>query len=278
MITGSFKLFRLFGIDVFLHWSWFVIAFFLIPQFGKDTFTGPGSTPIYWSTVLYVTLFVIVLIHEFGHALACRSVGGEAKHIVLWPLGGVAFVRPPHRPGAHLWSIVAGPLVNVMLLPVTVIAYYLVRGALFIESAEMDGAVEFALPLAGNNLQMLAFSIMAMNAGLLIFNMLPVYPLDGGQTLLALLWFVVGRAKALKFVSIIGLAAAAIVLILSIIYSEVWFIILSLFVGLQAWNGYRLAITLAKMDPKLYDERIAKQADRDDVEQRNIEEIDPWRR
>jgi len=267
MINGSFKLFRLFGIDVFLHWSWFLVAIFLIPRFGKGTFTGPGNTPMLWSTLLYVTLFAIVLIHEFGHALACRQVGGQAKHIVLWPLGGVAFVQPPHRPGAHLWSIVAGPLVNVMLIPATVIAYVLVRGSLTMPD-----------PNIASNLEMYAFSVLVMNAGLLIFNMFPVYPLDGGQTLMALLWFVIGRVKALKVVSAIGLAAAAIVLILSVIFFQVWYILMAGFVGLQAWNGYRLAMALAKMDPRLYDERIANKAAKDDVEQKIAGEIDPWRR
>src|SRR5213082_3368600 len=65
----------------------------------------------------YVALFGIVLLHEFGHALACRQTGGYADRIVLWPLGGIAFVSPPRRPGAVLWSIVAGPLVNVLLFP-----------------------------------------------------------------------------------------------------------------------------------------------------------------
>ena len=265
MVNGSFKLFRLFGIDVFLHWSWFLVAIFLIPRFGEGTFVGPGSTPMVWSTALYVTLFLIVLIHEFGHALACRQVGGQARHIVLWPLGGVAFVQPPHRPGAHLWSIVAGPLVNVMLVPVTVIAYYLVRGS-------------FEWPADGNNLHAFTFSVMIMNTGLLVFNMLPVYPLDGGQTLMALLWFIVGRVKALKVVSSIGLAAAAIVLLLSLLFYQVWYVLIALFVGLQAWNGYRLANALAKMDPRLYDERIANRAEQDDVEQRIVDEVDPWRR
>ena len=61
---------------------------------------------------------LIVLIHEFGHQLACRSVGGQTHDIVLWPLGGVAYVSPPQRPGAQLWSIAAGPLVNVILFPI----------------------------------------------------------------------------------------------------------------------------------------------------------------
>src|SRR5579864_5360255 len=58
----------------------------------------------------------VVLLHEYGHALACRQVGGTADRIVLWPLGGVAYVNPPPRAAATLWSIAAGPLVNVALL------------------------------------------------------------------------------------------------------------------------------------------------------------------
>ena len=58
-----------------------------------------------------------MLLHEFGHALACRQTGGHADTIVLGPLGGIAFVQPPPRPGAYLWSLAAGPLVNVILFP-----------------------------------------------------------------------------------------------------------------------------------------------------------------
>src|SRR6478672_6964479 len=70
-----------------------------------------------WTIAEYLALFLIVTLHEFGHAMACRQVGGTANQIVLWPLGGTAYVDPPPRPGATLWSIAAGPLVNVALLP-----------------------------------------------------------------------------------------------------------------------------------------------------------------
>src|SRR5437867_7118856 len=108
---GSVRLFQFAGINVFLHWSWFLVAVFEIN----------GSTRRYssltWNVIEYLALFLIVILHEFGHALACRQVGGRADKIVLWPLGGLAFVDPPPRAGAMLWSIAAGPLVNVALLP-----------------------------------------------------------------------------------------------------------------------------------------------------------------
>ncbi|HEY3789068.1 MAG TPA: hypothetical protein VGL71_09445, partial [Urbifossiella sp.] len=79
---------------VYLHWSWFIVAAIFV-EVGKEYF---GS--LAWSAAAYVLLFAIVLLHEFGHALACRSVGGEASRIVLWPLGGAAIVNPPPRAGA----------------------------------------------------------------------------------------------------------------------------------------------------------------------------------
>src|SRR5262245_56592786 len=109
---GAIRLFRLAGIDVFLHWSWFVVAVFELQVRG-----GSYSSPL-WNGLEYLSLFGIVTLHEFGHSLACRQVGGSAERIVLWPLGGVAYVMPPQRPGATLWSLAAGPLVNVALVPV----------------------------------------------------------------------------------------------------------------------------------------------------------------
>src|SRR5882724_9714491 len=110
---GSFRLFRLVGIDVYLHWSWFLVAAYEI-QYRKGNYSSPM-----WNVVEYLSLFVIVTMHEFGHALACRQMGGSANQIVLWPFGGVAYVDPPPRPGAMLWSIAAGPLVNLVLLGVS---------------------------------------------------------------------------------------------------------------------------------------------------------------
>ena len=133
------------------------------------------SSPV-WAVYEYLALFGIVLLHEFGHALACRQTGGEADRIVLWPLGGIAFVNPPPRPGAVLWSIAAGPLVNVALIPIF--------GAL----------VFFARQSAGlsPDLRHLFEAIRFVNYLLLIFNLLPIYPLDGGQIFRALLLVSVG--------------------------------------------------------------------------------------
>src|SRR5271170_4940701 len=109
---GSIRLFRFSRIDVFLHWSWFLVAAYEISN-RKGSYSS-----VTWNVLEYLALFLIVTLHEFGHALACRQVGGTSNQIVLWPLGGVAYVNPPPRPGATLWSIAAGPLVNVAFVPI----------------------------------------------------------------------------------------------------------------------------------------------------------------
>jgi Zn-dependent protease len=95
--NGSLRIFRVFGTEIFLHWSWLVLIMFL-PD-GLMPYTTPA-----WHVLEYVALFGMVLLHEFGHVLACRQVGGNAERIVLWPLGGLALVEPPGRPAAFLWT------------------------------------------------------------------------------------------------------------------------------------------------------------------------------
>lgn len=235
--VGSIRLFTAFGIDVFVHWSWFAVAaIHLQVAVRQQTFANS-----YWHLVVYVSLFAIVLLHEFGHSLACRSVGGQADTIVLWPLGGVAVVRPPQRPGAMLWSLVAGPLVNLALVPVTVIAW------LAMGSGGMSG-----------DLQTYFLFMMVINLGLLAFNMLPIYPLDGGQIVQSILWIFVGRAKSLKITAGFGLACAVVIGVVAALmtvggYGYHWLFIMALFIGWQAWNGLRMARMLAAMDAAGFD-------------------------
>src|SRR5215469_471852 len=125
---GSFHLFRIFGIDVYVNYMWFLAVAYFVSQRG-------GYSSIIWSIGECLSMFLIVLIHEFGHAFACRSVGGQANLIILWLFGGVAYVNPPQRPGAQLWSIAAGPLVNVLLVPILTGAWFLASKAGWDETA-----------------------------------------------------------------------------------------------------------------------------------------------
>jgi Zn-dependent protease len=213
---GSIRLFRIWGITVFLHWSWFLVAIYQIRERRHEYSSIP------WNIAEYVALFGIVLLHEFGHALACRSVGGRANKITLWPLGGVAYVSPPPRPGAMLWSIAAGPLVNVVLVPVTYV-------------------LKEAYGHAGVDIARLTYEIFVINLGLLIFNMLPIYPLDGGQILYSLLWFVMGRGKSLMVAASVGILGAACLGLLALFLQNGWIGVLAIFAAFVAFRGIQTA-------------------------------------
>lgn len=226
--SGSFRLFRIVGIEVFLHWSWFLVAVIAINN-RRDSYSS-----LAWNAAEYVALFGIVLLHEFGHALACRQVGGQANRIVLWPLGGVAFVAPPQRPGATLWAIAAGPLVNLVLIPP---ALLLAGGSQWFGWGE-------AFPDAQNFL----WAMVYINVGLLVFNLLPVYPLDGGQILRSLLWFWLGRTRSLQMATMIGFAGAAGLLVGAVLMTSVWLGVLALFMLVTCGRGWKQAEVMSRMD------------------------------
>lgn len=234
--SGSLRLFRVAGIQVFLHWSWFVVAFIEL-AYRRNYYTSIG-----WNIAEYLSLFLIVLLHEFGHALACRQTGGKAHEIVLWPLGGIAFVSPPPRPGAVLWSIAAGPLVNVLLWPLLLGLMYL--------------AANFGWVEGNRDLARLLFMVFWINQGLLIFNLLPIYPLDGGQIVQSLLWFKLGRARSLYVASAVGLAtivgvAAWAVTQLGferILRDWLWTALIAVFLAQRCMSGFREAQALQRLE------------------------------
>jgi Zn-dependent protease len=223
---GSIRLFGFSGIDVFLHWSWFLLAYYEI-----NARKGHYSS-IIWNVLEYLALFLIVTLHEFGHSLACRQVGGQANQIVLWPFGGVAYVNPPPRPGATLWSIAAGPLVNVALIPIIM------------------GVGRMSLVLgwytAIPDLRTLIHAVFYIDVVLLLFNILPIYPLDGGQIFRALLWFVLGRARSLMVATILGFVGIVGFIGLAFWAHDTWLGLIAVFLLLNCWGGLRHAQALLR--------------------------------
>ena len=220
---NSIHLFKLAGVDLYLHWSWFLVAAYEI-----ESRKGQYSS-IIWNVFEYLALFAIVLTHEFGHAMACRQVGGTANQIVLWPLGGVAYVNPPQRPGATLWSIAAGPLVNVALVPVLYFAMSV--------SQQMTP-----------DINTLAQAVFGINVVLLAFNILPIYPLDGGQILRSLLWFVIGRARSLMVATVLGFAGVFGFVCLAVLERSLWMGAVAAFMLMNCWSGLKHARELLKAD------------------------------
>jgi len=228
---GSIRLFRIFGIEVFLHWSWFLIAIYEVQQW-RAIFTSPV-----WAVILYLGLFVFVTMHEFGHALACRQTGGTAEKIFLWPLGGIAFVSPPARAGAMLWSIAAGPLVNVALIPI-----------LWLASA---GAMRAGWVISNHDAYLVLVWLWRINLWLLIFNILPIYPLDGGQILRSILWFPLGQTRSLFVATAIGFVGAGALILFAIWQRSFWIGLIAFFLLSRAAVGWKQARYLQAEEAEL---------------------------
>lgn len=226
--NGSLHLARVAGIDLYLHWSWFVVAAIEV-EMRRGIYSS-----VAWNVLEYLALFGIVLLHEFGHALACRQVGGRADTIMLWPLGGVAYVDPPQRPGPVLWSIAAGPLVNVALFPLLLGAY--AAGSTLGWANTAPDAYFFL------------WNVLRLDVLLLLFNILPVYPLDGGKIVWALLWFWMGRAKSLLVSAWIGIVGVAGILVLGLIEQSVWTILIAVYLMSSCWRSIKVARQLVKLE------------------------------
>ncbi len=229
----AIKLFRIAGIQVYLSWWWFLLAIYEV-QARRGSYAVFG-----WNIAEYLTLFAIVLTHEFGHALATRQVGGTADRIMLWPLGGVAYVDPPQRPGATLWAIAAGPLVNVALAPILCLAYVATGGS---ASAFMAG-----LP-AATDVNQFFYAVLWIDIGLFLFNILPVYPLDGGQILRSIVWFFTSRGKSLMIATVIGFVGLLGFLGVALLmwrqgddFNAGWFLLIAFYAGSNCWTAFQAA-------------------------------------
>ena len=139
-------------------------------------------------------LLVSVLLHELGHCWMARRMGGAAEEVILWPLGGLAFVDIPRTSRAQFWTAFAGPAVNALLAAG-------LGGWLFVEQGlSLHGLLGWDHGWAHS-----AFTI---NMSLLLFNLLPAFPMDGGQMLRAMLWPRMGFGQATLLAVRVGKIAA----------------------------------------------------------------------
>ena len=153
----------------------------------------------------------------------------------------LAYVSPPPRPGAELWGIAAGPLVNVVLIPIF--------------SALVSVSSHLAWYDTYPDLYDFLHNVWWINVGLLIFNMMPVYPLDGGQILRALLWFPLGRVTSLFVATIVGFVGLAVLLVLTaliiLFYHDLqaggWLALIAFFIATRSWSGLKQARALARV-------------------------------
>lgn len=263
--SGSIKLATIFGIRIGVSASWFVILFLYIFVLSSSFRSALGGS----DTVAYATavasallLFVSVVLHELGHALVARRLGIEIAGIDLWFFGGLARMRrEPGTPGAELRVALAGPAVTLAILVVCVVAGTAVAGpATFRDAALFGGGGGVALLLLG----WLAW----VNAFLLVFNLVPAFPLDGGRAARAIVWRIRGdRAAGTRAAARLGMGFAYLLGIAGLglaFTGDLWglyLIFLAFFVGQSA----RAEAVRSALDQRVGAVRVGDIMDREPV-------------
>jgi len=197
-MNWSFRFADVAGIPIRIHLTFPLILLLSAYQWFGLTGTLSGAL---FGVALMVLLFVCVTLHELGHGLVARVFGVPVREIVLLPLGGVAQItKNPEKPFHELLIAVAGPLVNVVIAAVLVVPLGLRLGPMLLTSHGLLPE-EFANTPSLNTLLVWLF---AANASLVLFNLIPAFPLDGGRMLRALLAMFMGQPRATRAASAIG--------------------------------------------------------------------------
>lgn len=211
LFTGSVPLFTVFGIRVRMH-AMLLVLIALVLLFGGGGFGDTVSGRAQGVAVL----FVVILLHEFGHCFAARWTGGEADEILMTPLGGLALASPRRRWLPTLITVAGGPAVNVLICLACGLGIYLIHG-IFPLGPWTLGSVYKATSVGWLRFSSYLFWFYAVSYALLLFNLIPVFPLDGGQALQAVLWRWLGFYRSMMIALNIGLVGSVLMAIFSVV-------------------------------------------------------------
>jgi Zn-dependent protease len=223
----SLRLGNLAGIPVYVHATFALILIWI----GLAHWMASGSLgAVIGGLVFILALFGCVLLHELGHALAARRYGIKTRDITLLPIGGLARLeRMPDRPSQELWVALAGPAVNVVIAAVLFVWLMLTQGL---------------APLGSLGVTSGSFAerLMIVNVFLVVFNMVPAFPMDGGRVLRALLALRLDYARATRIAATIGQGMAFLFGFVGL-FTNPFLLFIALFVWIGAAQESALAQT-----------------------------------
>jgi len=227
----SWKVGRFAGIDVYIHATfWLLIGWIAV----SHILQGDPALQTLAAIAFILALFACVVLHEFGHALTARRYGIKTRDITLLPIGGLARLeRMPEQPIQELWVALAGPAVNVVI------------AALLFAFLTITNALE---PLERLSVTSGSFveRLMAVNISLVLFNLLPAFPMDGGRVVRALLAMRMEYTRATQIAASLGQVMAFVFGFLGL-FTNPFLIFIALFV----WIGAAQEASMVQMKSAL---------------------------
>ena len=219
-MRGAYRIARIAGIDVKVHWTFLILLGWFFFSFYKET--NSVETGLY-GIGFVLAVFACVIAHEYGHALTARHYGIRTRDITILPIGGLASLeKMPEKPVQELVVALAGPAVNVALA--------VVLGVYLAATGQLDdlGGFDRLDP------RYFAENLFAVNVVLVLFNLIPAFPMDGGRVLRALLAMRWDRAKATRFAAGLGRTLAVGAVLLGFVNGNYLLVFIGLFVYLGA--------------------------------------------
>jgi Zn-dependent protease len=266
---GRFTLLTIRGIPVGVDWSWFLVLFliiWLLSGFYRDVLgAGQDSTePYLLAVVSAFGFFASILLHELGHAvIALRNRIGISQ-ITLWMFGGIASLdREPDSAGAEFRIAAAGPAVPLLITAACLGAGALIDGSSFWDGASFDENATISTGVA-----VLAW-LANINAVILVFNLLPAFPLDGGRIARAIAWKLSGnRDRATIFAARLGQGFAYAFIAIGILLARAGAIFTGVWLALIGWmlaGSARASANRSRLNTRLDGLRVADVMDAEPV-------------
>ncbi|MFN8215029.1 MAG: site-2 protease family protein [Solirubrobacterales bacterium] len=271
---GSITLFHVRGIRIAVDWSWFLILFLLIVSLSSAYGDALGesssaSTPFLLAVASALGFFGSILLHELGHAFAALRRGIGITSIQLWIFGGVARMdRESDSPEAEFEVAIAGPAVTLAIVAVLYVVGGIVAG--FGEFAHVFRlAVEFKTEAGISGLVAMLSWLATINLIVLVFNLLPAFPMDGGRVARALIWWrTKDRNKATRIAATMGryfgylfIAGGLALVAAGDLFSGIWLGLIGVIVG----GAARGAAVQSALTKRIGDVRVADVMDREPV-------------
>ena len=216
----SLRLGRFAGIDVFVHWTFALLVAYVL---GAVLLDGQPLGAALAALALVLATFGCVVLHEYGHALTARRYGVPTTDITLYPIGGVARLeRIPEKPSQELAVAIAGPLVNVAIA-------LLIGAGLLVTGTELAPLVGLLDPTAR-----FWSTLLWINVVLVVFNLIPAFPMDGGRILRSLLAMALPYERATRIAARVGQVLAVGFAVWGVLGGGVMLIVIAAFVFLGA--------------------------------------------